>query len=311
MPTGACGINCDVCKLRLMGICSSCGSGKSRGARKKLDAQQKRFGGTCTILACACMNQVAYCPRDCFSFPCENFAQGPYPFSRGFLEMQKRRLKQIPPAYDPHGHLVSVPQEYWDQIKTRDLNELCNFTLFDPYGSDGLIFAFLQEDILVHIKNRCIKRRHEDGWKKTDDPLLELITLLYLNRVNSLYPIGRELVSKKDLKEAHYFKGSHDLDLGPLLERYGYDPDGFRQAAEYLGGIPRDMADWAYRLMPYPRVPLYVLFWKGDDEFGPEISVLFDRSIESFFSASAIWGLVKRVATALLMGPVKRRESLI
>ena len=27
MPTGACGINCDVCRLNIDGLCSSCGSG--------------------------------------------------------------------------------------------------------------------------------------------------------------------------------------------------------------------------------------------------------------------------------------------
>ena len=45
MPTGACGINCDVCQLNLLGTCSSCGSGQSLEAEKKLDAQQRLIGG--------------------------------------------------------------------------------------------------------------------------------------------------------------------------------------------------------------------------------------------------------------------------
>jgi hypothetical protein len=45
---------------------------------------------------------------------------------------------------------------------------------------------------------------------------------------------------------------------------------------------------------------VYYLFWQGDAEFDPRISVLFDRSIEEVFSADAIWGLVSRVSTALL-----------
>ena len=36
---------------------------------------------------------------------------------------------------------------------------------------------------------------------------------------------------------------------------------GFSQAAEYLEGEPRDMADRAYRMLPFPRVPLYYLLW--------------------------------------------------
>ena len=36
MPTAACGINCDVCKLNLLGTCSSCGPGTSLEAEKKI-----------------------------------------------------------------------------------------------------------------------------------------------------------------------------------------------------------------------------------------------------------------------------------
>ena len=60
MPTGACGINCDVCKLNLLGTCSSCGSGKSLEAEQKLAAQNRLFGSTCAILSCARMNQIEH-----------------------------------------------------------------------------------------------------------------------------------------------------------------------------------------------------------------------------------------------------------
>ena len=309
MPTGACGINCDVCKLRLLKICSSCGSGRSTEAQKKLEAQKKIFGGNCTILACACLNNTEYCMRDCDSFPCENFSLGPYPFSRGFLDMQDRRLREIPPAFDTHGNRVKVPAEYWETLKDRGINALANLTLGNPRSSDALIIRFLREDILVDIKDRCIKRLKNKSWIKTDDPLLELITLVYLNRVNSFHPLGKDIVSKNDLKEAHFFVGLHDLDLTALLERYANDIDGFKQAAEYLGGSPVKMADSAFMLFPFPRVPLYYLFWQGDEEFETRISVLFDRSIEEHFSASAIWGLVNLVSTALLKGPEGRRPK--
>lgn len=310
MPTGACGINCDVCKLRLLGSCSSCGSGKSTYARRKLEAQKRIFGGCCTILACASLNQTAYCLRDCDSFPCENFTLGPYPFSKGFLNMQARRLNEIPPAFDPHGHPIKVPSEYWDRLQNKDINTLCNLTLGNPHDSSGLILRFLNEDILVDIKYRCIRRLHNRVWEKTDDPLLELIILLYLWNVKSLHPLGKEIVSKNDLKEAHFFVGTHDLKIDPLLERYKDDMAGFKRAAEFLEGEQMDMADFAFKLLPFPRVPLYYLFWKGDDiEFEPQISVLFDRSIEEYFSASAIWGLVNRVTLAFLEGCRKHTSS--
>ena len=141
MPTGACGINCDVCKLRLMGICSSCGSGISAEAGRKLDAQRRIFGSTCTILECASMNRIEYCLRDCASFPCENFAAGPYPFSQGFIDMQGRRRYDLPPALDWNNRPVHVPDDHWAAVAKRDIQELCNFTLAGPDDKDRLVFT--------------------------------------------------------------------------------------------------------------------------------------------------------------------------
>jgi len=302
MPTGACGINCDVCKLNLLETCSSCGSGQSPQAAQKLAAQQRLFGSTCAILACAKMNQIGYCMRDCAQFPCDNFTQGPYPFSEGYLRMQKRRRDQPPPAFAPNKSPVDVPTHFWDDLQTKDLNTLCNLTLFNRVSPDQMVFHFLNEDVLVDFNARCLKRDNGQGWETTPDPLLELVTVVYLNSVKMLYPLGKETVGVQDLKEAHFFQGPHALKVQPLLKRYGQDIGGFKDTANYLEGRPVDMADVAFQLFPFPRVPVYYLFWQGDAEFDPRISVLFDRSIEEVLAADGIWGLVNRVSTALLQG---------
>jgi len=101
MPTGACGINCDVCRLNLFGICSTCGSGRSLEALQKMATQLRILGSACPILACASENRVEYCPRDCEEFPCDKFRAGPYPFSQGYLNMQERRRRERPSAKNP------------------------------------------------------------------------------------------------------------------------------------------------------------------------------------------------------------------
>ena len=269
MPTGACGINCEVCKLNLLGTCSSCGPGTSLEAEKKLAAQQRLLGSTCSILACAKMNQLEFCMRDCNQFPCDNFRTGPYPFSQGFLNMQQRRLKEKPPAFAPDGSRVTVDPVYWDELLKRNIDTLCNFTLFEKDSSARLRFHFLDEDIVVDLGERCLKRMENDRWSQTDDPLLELVTVLYLTNVNGLYPIDKDIVGVKDLKEGHFFQGPHALRTEPLIRRYGTDLKGFSQAAEHLEGQARDMADSAYRLLPFPRIPVYYLLWQGTKSSTP------------------------------------------
>jgi hypothetical protein len=215
-------------------------------------------------------------------------------------------VKERPPAFAPDGSRANVSADYWHQLQEKDIIALCNLTLFNPNSSGRVLFHFLREDVMVDIENRCLKRLGETGWEITDDPLLELVTVMYLINVNDIHPIGRDIVGVKDLKEGHFFQGPHALKTDSLLKRYGHDLNGFKQTAEYLEGEPRDMADAAYRLSPFPRIHLYYLLWEGDEEFEPRLTVLFDRSIENVLAADAIWALVNRVSTALLEGsPIK------
>ncbi len=299
MTTGACGINCDVCRLNIIGTCSTCGSGTSGEAVSKLAVQKQLFGSGCPILECASLNAVTYCMSGCDLFPCENFRMGPYPFSSGFLDMQKRRLSQNPPALTPQDKDIVIPVEYWDRLVQRDITALSHVTL-TVAREDGLVFRFLNRDIFVDFKGRGLKQKNQGFWDTLDDPLLELITLLYFNRVEALVPQGRSLVSTRDLKEGHFFRGPHALNMGPLLQRFKDSLGDFRDAAHHLGAEPVDMADAAFRFLPFPRIPLYYLYWKKDNEFETSVDVLFDASIEQCLDAAGIWGLVNLVTRSIL-----------
>ena len=301
MPTGACGINCDVCKLKLAGICSTCGPGRSQEAEAKLEAQERLLGTPCPMLACARMNRLDYCMRDCKAFPCENFHRGPYPFSRSFLDMQERRRKQKPPARTPQGAAFSVPEEFWDEIAEKKPEIVAGVSLSKVHPEGGIVVPHLGREVLVHPgKRRIFQRDGAGAWQEADYPLLELLMLVYLLNVTD-EPVQNDMVSVSELKDAHFFQGPHVLKTAPLLERFGNDSSGFKAVARRLGGTALDMADAAFKFLPFPKVPLFYLLWEGDDEFPPDLKVLFDRSVEKHLSADALWGLVNLVSDEILL----------
>ncbi len=304
MATGACGINCDVCQLNLLGQCTSCGPGRSDLAAAKSAAQKRIFGHPCAILECARLNHIDYCPRDCPSFPCDNFSGSEYPYGNGFLDMQRRRRRQGPPAVDPSGRPIEISASLWEALCRRNMGQVANFTLSDIDSRSGhLRFRFLNRDILVDTHRRCLMEKRDQEWEKTTVPLLELTVLEYLCRVDRLHPLGREMVGTDDLADARYFSGRSRLKKASLLARYSDDPNGFTMAGRYLGGQPEKMGDVAFRLNPFPRIPLYYLLWLGSGEFSPQISILFDRSIENILSSPAIWSLVTLCTYYLLKAP--------
>jgi hypothetical protein len=188
------------------------------------------------------------------------------------------------------------------RLKNATHVDLANLTLCEPGPGRRLRFPFLGTPVCVDFSGRRLLESAGSGWVVRDDPLLEMVALVYFGQVERLHPLTRDIVGLSELREAHFFVGPHALRLQPLLERFGNDPEGLGRNAMHLGGQREDMADAAVCLWPFPRLPLYYLLWQGDDEFEPEIRVLFDRSIDDCLPADAIWALVNRVAQALAAG---------
>jgi hypothetical protein len=300
MPTGACGINCDVCRLNLLGVCSSCGSGIDKHGLSKMAVMERVLGAACPILECAVKRRVAYCPRDCDDFPCDTFTAGTYPYGEGYLNMQRRRRTQ-PERKDPGTNDIQAPQEHWADLAARNIDRICSHAGATRRDPSGILLPFFNEDLLVDWEGQAIFRRSQGMWKPLRNPLLELICLVYLlgagpARVNGV------AISAQELKTRHFFTGPHVLDTRSVLTRYAEDPDGFEKAAEAMNGEILNMADQSYRFQPFPKVPLYYLLWRGDEEFGPNLSILFDSSIEAHLPADGIWGLVKLTSRILVLG---------
>jgi hypothetical protein len=194
---------------------------------------------------------------------------------------------------------VNVPLRYWNELKQRDLKKLCENAGAKAFPPKSLVMPFLGREIQVDRVDRCLRLLKQDKWERMDYPLLELLFLVYLLNAGP-DSLSHEMISVQELKDSHFFQGPHEIKIGPLVERYGYDPNRFKKAAESLGGEAQDLADVAYKIPAFPKVPLYYLLWEGDDEFEPRLSILFDRSVEKHLQADAIWGLVNVVAEALL-----------
>jgi hypothetical protein len=202
-------------------------------------------------------------------------------------------------TYAADGSHLTSHEALWEPLSNRTALDLGNLTLMEVQAEHLLEFQFLDRPVRVDLARRRLLQPVQGGWAPWEDSLLTLVTLTYLGRVQRLVPMGREIIGVRDLREGHFFVGPHAFQLERLVARFGVDPAALRPAAARLGGTDAALADAAVRLQPFPRIPLYYLLWVGDGEFPPRIEVLFDRSIEAYLPADAIWALVNRVGQAL------------
>jgi hypothetical protein len=69
---------------------------------------------------------------------------------------------------------------------------------------------------------------------------------------------------------------------------FGPDVSLLVKAAEKLGGRAIDAGDAGFEFAVFPRVPIQLILWEGDEEFPPEANILFDDVIGELLSPEDI-----------------------
>ena len=131
-------------------------------------------------------------------------------------------------------------------------------------------------------------------------PYFYLMVLVYLTEAKDIKPT-HTWVSEKDLKGGStFFRGPHGLQVEELINLFGKAPEAFLKGGKKLGGSEILYGDKGFALEVFPKVPLAYILWKGDAEFPPKISVLFDSTIESHLPLDIIWCMVAETCRRLV-----------
>ena len=192
---------------------------------------------------------------------------------------------------------------HWDRLSQLSPADVCNRTgaLYHP-SREGFVLPVYNLRYLVLPKAQKILRVEWNDQTVEEElhPHFSLMVLVYLVEAKEIEP-AYTWVSEKDLKGGStFFRGPHGLQFSELEERYGRNPEAFLQAGKRLGGSEILYADKAFALEVFPKVPLAFLLWKGDEEFSPRISVLFDSTISSHFPLDVIWCMVAETTRRII-----------
>ena len=112
--------------------------------------------------------------------------------------------------------------------------------------------------------------------------------------------VHNEWISEKDIPGGStFFRGPHEIPTRVISRRFNSNINKFRNRCEQLHGKPLNMADASYGFEITSRIPVAVLYWKGDDEFPAESKMLYDKSITEHLALDIIYGLSAGVCERL------------
>lgn len=141
-------------------------------------------------------------------------------------------------------------------------------------------------------------------------PLTEQILILhYLERATGEPVSGVNIDFRAVPEGSFYWSAFVSRAKKPLLETFGRDPDFYREVAAAMGGIPVDLGDVAMQFQAFPLVPVTHVLWRGDEEFDPDASILFDETISGHLSTEDIAALAGASVYRLMAAARKMRQK--
>ncbi len=132
-------------------------------------------------------------------------------------------------------------------------------------------------------------------------PIRDKILILHYLTLAKGTPISNKVIAYKELPEgANYFPSFYKRAIKPLLDYFSKEPRLLLDAAKRLGGYEADYGDVAVTINAFGRVAITLILWRGDDEFVPEGSILFDSSISDYLSTEDINVLCETISWKLV-----------
>jgi hypothetical protein len=128
-----------------------------------------------------------------------------------------------------------------------------------------------------------------------------VLILHYLNkRLSGLPHSTGEWLSFKELEAGEiYYPAFRKRAIEPLIRKYGGSPKELFSVLERLPGERAGQADAGIIIEALPGVRVMIIIWRGDEEFGPEANMLFDKNIAGIFCSEDIAVLAGFIAAKI------------
>jgi len=188
-----------------------------------------------------------------------------------------------------------------EKLGSKDIEEICGKTGAQRMDSNKIIIEYLNRPYLITLPDIEILLKDSEE----EVPLKDRILILHYLTLAKGTPATNRLITFKQLPGgASYFPAFSQRATKPLLSHFGKEPELLTDAAAKLGGCKANYGDVAITINAFPRVPITFALWRGDDEFPPRGSIMFDASISAYLSTeditvlceTIIWRLVKSLS---------------
>ena len=214
--------------------------------------------------------------------------------------MEKRALSLPNVKNDEYGEGLAYRLACEQLAKIGDIEQQCLKSGTQCHLIDSqktIIVKYLNQSYQVTLPDVKVSLKDSEEAISLRDKIL---ILHYLVQAKGT-PLSNRIITYKELPEGiNYFRTFYKRAIKPLVDHFGQEPDQLVDVVKRLGGHKTDYGDVAVIINAFPRVPVTLALWWGDEEFPPEGSILFDSTISDYLTTEDTNVLCEGVAWRLV-----------
>ena len=194
----------------------------------------------------------------------------------------------------------------WQKLGTIDPQTVAKYAQCQYNAEDNIYTVkMLAQEYTVSLDEKSISLKDPPCRQSGNVFLEQLVILACLVNANDAKLAGK-LVGPDALDAGtFFFRGPHALPTKKLEDAFGHDAALIYAAIDAVDAKQCQYGDASIEITVLPKLPLVFVIWKGDDEFPPRASILFDKSAAEQLPLDAISAAVIITVNAVIEADAK------
>lgn len=187
----------------------------------------------------------------------------------------------------------------------QSISNRCGLNFHENNESAEFSFSLLNTQVEISYPELRIYDKRTGGDLPTPHQALICYYITPSSDSPEVYISANEWVSFTDLPDGRFYNQAFQSYTGDkLATSIETNFEKFSKVALRLNGSLLEMADISYRFLFLPKVPVAVVFWKGDEDFPPSCQILFDSSARFYLPTDAC-AILGSMLTQMILKQIK------
>ncbi|MEE9115600.1 MAG: DUF3786 domain-containing protein [Thermoplasmata archaeon] len=163
----------------------------------------------------------------------------------------------------------------WDDLQSMDPNDVARRSLA---GYDDAESVFSLKFMGTEYRVKRDERVVADIKGERTNPFYAFLIIHYLVRAKDI-PLANEHISFRELYGGDvYYQAFKSRAIDFIRREFENRPEELVQKGIRMGGEKADLGDFSVIIPVFPRIPLTIVLWLGDDEVPTSANILLDKT---------------------------------